>query len=84
MTSSIPRIASGIAHVLANLDGPAFDIGATNVAMTNTATGGRRFDAKTLTAAATVEVHSANGHTFIAKHAQLELDASTTAGAGFL
>ncbi len=64
----------GIAHVLANLDGSAFDIGATNFAMTNTATGGRRFDAKTLTAAGTVEVHSASGHTFIAKHAQLELD----------
>lgn len=71
MTSSIPRIASGSAHVLANLDGSAFDIGATNLAMTTTATG-------------TIEVHSANGHTFIAKHAQLELDASTTAGAGFL
>ena len=63
-----------IAHVLATLDGSAFELGATNVTMTNTANGGRRFDAKTFTAAGTVEVHSASGHTFIAKHAQLELD----------
>lgn len=64
----------GLAHVLANLDGSAFDLGATNVAISSTPTGGTRFDASTLTAAGTVEVHSASGHTFVARGAQLELD----------
>ena len=63
-----------LAHVLANLDGSEFDLGATNFEISRTATGGTRFDARTLTGAGTVEVHSASGHTFTARGAQLALD----------